>query len=125
MFCASRECACLARCDGRESSDYAADCREYNRASLPWFEYYAADKKALSGGGHRDTDSAGRRTTDSADSADSASARKSPFSKIKSIVQIGKETGEVVLPENSSVNPMRVVGVRAGLDKNQVREGAL
>jgi hypothetical protein len=70
---------------------------EYTRAGLPWFEYYDADRRALGGG--------------------------TSLRGVKSVVAIGKSKNDVPLPENESVDPAKVVGLRAGLRKGQVREG--
>ena len=70
---------------------------EYTRAGLPWFEYYAADRKALSGAG--------------------------PLKGMKSIAEMAGEKGDNPLPENASVDPEKVVSLRAGLGRNEVREG--
>jgi hypothetical protein len=71
---------------------------EYTRAGLPWFEHYASDVRALS--------------------------RGKAFGGMKSVAQLGEEKGEVPLAENVSVEVGKVVRLRAGLGKNQVREGA-
>lgn len=70
---------------------------EYTRAGLPWFDYYAADRAALEG------------------------ARK--LRKVRSVAALGKEKGEVPLPENASVTPEHVVALRERLGPEQVREG--
>lgn len=70
---------------------------EYTRAGLPWFEYYGADRGALEGG--------------------------VPFRGVKSVSELGKAKGDVPLPENESVDPVNVVKLRAGLRKDEVREG--
>lgn len=70
---------------------------EYTRAGLPWFDYYAADQKALAG-----------------------AAR---LSGLKSVAEIGQEKGDVPLPENEPVDPTNVVALRSGLGEDQVREG--
>jgi hypothetical protein len=70
---------------------------EYTRAGLPWFDYYDADRRALEGG--------------------------APLRGVKSVVEIGKETGDVPLPENEGVEPGTVVKLRAGLGADEVREG--
>jgi hypothetical protein len=44
--------------------------------------------------------------------------------KLKSLAEMSKEKGEVVLPENESVDPKNIVKLRAGLAKDQVREGS-
>lgn len=66
---------------------------EYTRAGLPWFEWYG-EQPALSGGG--------------------------PLRTLKSIFKLGKEKGDVPLPENTPVEPGRIVP----LGKGVVREGA-
>ena len=71
---------------------------EYTRAGLPWFEYYASDLRALAGGER--------------------------FGGMKSVAQLGKQKGDVPLPENTPVEPGNVIRLRAGLRKDQVREGA-
>ncbi len=69
---------------------------EYSRAGLPWFDYYS-DGKALQG--------------------------SSKLAKLKSVLTLGKEKGDVPLPENESLSPDHVVQLRKGLKKGQVREG--
>ena len=46
------------------------------------------------------------------------------LSQLKSVMQMGKHKGDVPLPENHSVEPKKVVQLRKGLKKGQVREGA-
>jgi hypothetical protein len=70
---------------------------EYTRAGLPWFEYYDADRRALEGG--------------------------DALRRVKSIVELGREKGDVPLPENETVDPTNVVRLRAGLKQDEVREG--
>ncbi len=70
---------------------------EYTRAGLPWFEYYAADLEGVDGSG--------------------------VLSKLKSVVTLGKEKGDVPLPENEPVSALNVVQLRSGLRPEQVREG--
>lgn len=72
--------------------------KEYTDAGLPWFEYYGGDATALSGGG--------------------------PLQKLKSILRLAKAKGDVPLPENEPIAPELVVKLRAGLTKDQVREGS-
>ena len=70
---------------------------EYTRAGLPWFEYYAERQTAVDG---------------------------SPVLRgLKSILGLGREKGDVPLPENEPVAPTNVVELRQGLRKDQVREG--
>lgn len=71
---------------------------EYNRAGLPWFEYYGADRRTLEGA--------------------------TKFKNLKSVVEIGEEKGESPIPENESVTPKQVVELREELGEDQVREGA-
>ncbi|HEX8212302.1 MAG TPA: hypothetical protein VF584_19155 [Longimicrobium sp.] len=66
---------------------------EYTRAGLPWFAWYG-EQPALPGGG--------------------------PLRALKSIFKLGKEKGDVPLPENSSVEPGHIVPLGKGI----VREGA-
>jgi hypothetical protein len=70
---------------------------EYERAGLPWFEYLAADLEALEG------------------------AEK--LAGLKSVAELGKEKGDVPLPENASVTPEHIVELRSGMKPGQVREG--
>ncbi len=70
--------------------------REYAQAGLPWFEHYG-EGKALEGSG--------------------------VLKGLKSVLQMGKEKGDVPLPENQSVDPTHVVHLREGLARDQVREG--
>jgi hypothetical protein len=72
--------------------------KEYNKHGLPWFDYYADGETAVSG--------------------------SDLLSKLKSVVTLGKEKGDVPLPENESLQPHRVVELRRGLKKDQVREGS-
>jgi hypothetical protein len=72
--------------------------KEYNRAGLPWFEYYDDRLTAVKGSGL--------------------------LNKLKSIAKMGAEKDEVPLPENESVTPEKVVKLRKNLAKDQVREGA-
>lgn len=70
--------------------------REYARAGLPWFDYYDDDGTAVGG--------------------------SNILSKLKSVVKIGEEKGDVPLPENQSVHIDNVIALRKGLTKEQVRE---
>jgi hypothetical protein len=70
----------------------------YTRAGLPWFDYYDADRRALEGANRLGT--------------------------LKSVAALGKEKGEVPLPENASVEPQKVVKLRARASEAEVREGA-
>ncbi len=69
---------------------------EYTEAGLPWFDYYS-DAAALEG--------------------------SKKLGGMKSVAEMGKDKGDVPLPENTSVTPGNVVQLRAKLKKGQVREG--
>ncbi len=66
---------------------------EYTRAGLPWFMWYG-EGKAVSGGGR--------------------------LKALKSVFNLGKEKAEVPLPENTSVEPGRIIPLGNGV----VREGS-
>jgi hypothetical protein len=70
---------------------------EYNRAGLPWFEYYGADQTALAGGDR--------------------------LKHVHSMAQVGKAKGDVPLPENESLQPGYVVGLHAPRRGDEVRSG--
>ena len=72
--------------------------KSYAKAGIPWFDYYDDKGTAVPG--------------------------SDALSRLKSIMQMGKHKGEVPLPENHSVKPEKVVQLRKGLKKGQVREGA-
>jgi hypothetical protein len=71
--------------------------KQYNRAGLPWFDYYDDSAKALKGA--------------------------EILKELKSVVEMGKQKGDVPLPENESVEAGRVIQLRRALRKDQVREG--
>ena len=73
--------------------------REYEQHGLPWFEYYDDTSSAVPG--------------------------SKVLAKLKSVATLGKEKGDVPLPENQSVSPDKIVQLRKGLKKGQVREGEL
>lgn len=82
---------------GKEPPTTPPTAREYNRAGLPWYDYYGDGAPAVQG--------------------------SKLLSSIKSIFQLGKDKGDVPLPENESVDPKKVVALREGLAPGQVREG--
>jgi hypothetical protein len=43
---------------------------------------------------------------------------------LRSLLHLGKEKGEIPLPENATADPAQVIYPRRGLVENQVREGA-
>ena len=69
---------------------------EYTRAGLPWFDWYDDKNQALNGA--------------------------APLAGMKSVAQLGKEKGDVPLPENQSVSPENIITLRADLKPGQVRE---
>lgn len=68
---------------------------EYDRAGLPWFEYYS-ERPAVEGG--------------------------EKLRELKSVREKGEEKGDVPLPENEPVEEKKVVRLREGLRRHQVRE---
>jgi hypothetical protein len=70
---------------------------DYDRRGLPWFDYYDGDASALAGPGL--------------------------LQRLKSVVQLGKEKGDVPLPENESTPADKVITLRKGMQPGQVREG--
>jgi hypothetical protein len=82
---------------GEEPPTVPPTAKEYNKHGLPWFDYYADGETALSG--------------------------SEVLSKLKSVFTLGKEKGDIPLPENQPVHPKTIVELRKGLKKGQVREG--
>jgi hypothetical protein len=83
---------------GQAPPTTAPTAREYTRAGLPWFDYYAEDEEPLHGSNLLD--------------------------KVKSVFQLGSEKDDVPLPENDSVVVEQTVELRRHMKKDQVREGA-
>jgi hypothetical protein len=81
---------------GEEPPTVPPTAAEYTRHGLPWFDYYGSDREALDGG--------------------------RGFGAMKSVREIGEETGRRPLPENESVKPGRVVRLRRGPGRDRVRE---
>ena len=71
--------------------------KEYTRHGLPWFDYYSDNSTPLKGSGI--------------------------LKGLKSVVQMGKDKKDNPLPENESVIPDKIVELRKGLKKGEVREG--
>jgi hypothetical protein len=71
--------------------------KEYTEEGLPWFDYYDETTQPLKG--------------------------SKVLDGLKSVVQKGKEKGDVPLSENTPVTNEYVIKLRAGLKKHQVREG--
>lgn len=82
---------------GHEPPTVPPTAREYSKAGLPWFEYYADGAKALDG--------------------------SKVLERLKSVVQMGKKKGDVPLPENEPVDEPKIVELRKGLGKDEVRIG--
>jgi hypothetical protein len=70
---------------------------EYTRHGQPWFDYYDERQTAVGGSG--------------------------VLNALKSVLQMGRDKGEVPLPENTSTDPSHVVHLRSGLREHEVREG--
>jgi len=71
---------------------------QYNRAGLPWFEYYDSDLNALDGSGK--------------------------IKRLKSVADLSKEKKETVLPENAPVVQTKTIVLKGGVRRNIVREGS-
>jgi len=71
---------------------------EYTDAGLPWFDLYDEHQPAIEG--------------------------SEDLRSMKSVAEMGKEKGEMPLPENTSVSPDSILALRHGLKKGQVREEA-
>ncbi|MEZ4416132.1 MAG: hypothetical protein R3E10_10255 [Gemmatimonadota bacterium] len=80
---------------GLEPPTVPPTAKEYTKAGLPWFEYYGGDAKAVEG--------------------------SSILSRLLSVATMGKTKGDVPLPENESVDGMKVVEL--GRKGSTVREG--
>ncbi len=76
----------------------APTSKQYTQAGFPWFDYYDDGATAVAGA--------------------------PALAKMKSVAELSKEKGDVVLPENESVTPTNLVVYRKGLKRGQVREGA-
>jgi hypothetical protein len=82
---------------GRQPPTTPPTAKEYAKAGLPWFDYYHDKAQALDG--------------------------SKELAGLKSVAEMGKEKGDVPLPENESVTPEPVVTLRRNLTKDEVREG--
>jgi hypothetical protein len=71
--------------------------KRYTSAGLPWYDYYNAGAEALEGSEILDD--------------------------LRSVIRMGYEKGEYPLPENETARPKRVIRLRRGLSRDQVREG--
>jgi hypothetical protein len=82
---------------GQEPPTVPPTAKEYARAGLPWFDYYDERQSAVDGSGI--------------------------LGRLKSVFALGKEKGDVPLPENEPVVAGPVVELRKGLGADEVREG--
>ena len=82
---------------GQQPPTVPPTAAEYDRHGLPWFDYYDDGAKAVTG--------------------------SKLLKGLKSVVQLGKEKGDVPLPENESTPADKIVEIRKGLKPGQVREG--
>lgn len=82
---------------GQEPPTVPPTAKEYSKAGLPWFEYYAEGAKAVEG--------------------------SKVLEKLKSVVAMGKKKGDVPLPENEPVDEPKIIELRKGLKKDEVRTG--
>jgi hypothetical protein len=83
---------------GEQPPSKPLSAKEYTASGYPWFDYYDADAKALEGA--------------------------QALAGIKSVAAMAKEKRGTSLPDNQSVTTPKIVSLRAGLRKGQVREGA-
>ena len=83
---------------GEEPPTTPPTATEYARAGVPWFEWYDDQHAALNG--------------------------SAELAGLKSVAAMGKKKGDVPLPENETVTPERIIALRRGLTKDQVREFA-
>jgi len=83
---------------GEEPPTTPFTARDYRRSDIPWFDYYAEGETPVEGSGL--------------------------LRKLKSVVTMGKDKGDVPLPDNQSIAPNRVIELRRGLSEGQVREGS-
>ena len=80
---------------GKKSPTVPPTSKTYRQNGLPWFDYYD-ENPALKG--------------------------SKILNKLKSVAQLGKETGRNPLPENASISPGEIHMLRKGLRKNEVRD---
>jgi len=82
---------------GQQPPTVPPTAADYDRHGLPWFEYYDDSRAAI--GGSKD------------------------LAGLKSVAELGEEKGDVPLPENESTPADKVITLRKGLSRDQVREG--
>jgi hypothetical protein len=72
--------------------------KQYSKAGLPWYDFYNDGAGALEG--------------------------SEILAELKSVIRMGYEKGEYPVPENEPAVPKRVIKLRRGLARDQVREGS-
>jgi len=82
---------------GKQPPTVPPTAKEYDRQGLPWFTYYDDSQTAVEGS----KDLAG----------------------LESVADLGKKKGDVPLPENETTTAEKVITLRKGLTRSQVREG--
>jgi hypothetical protein len=82
---------------GEEPPTAPLTSKEYQRTGIPWFDYYDEIAKVVQG--------------------------SSILDRLKSVAKLGQERGDLPLPDNESVQVDKVIHLRKGLKKGQVREG--
>jgi hypothetical protein len=82
---------------GQQPPTVPPTAKEYDSHGLPWFTYYDDSQTAVEGS----EDLAG----------------------LESVSDLGKKKGDVPLPENQSTTADKVIALRKGLTRAQVREG--
>ena len=82
---------------GKEPPTVPPTAKEYDRHGLPWFVYYDDSQTAVSG--------------------------SKDLEGLDSVAKLGKKKGDVPLPENETTTADKIIGLRKGLTRAQVREG--
>lgn len=81
---------------GQRSPSSPPTAKQYTAAGYPWFDYYDAEAKAVSG--------------------------SATLAALKSVFQLGQEKRQSPLPENDSAVAPNMVNLRVNLKPGQVRE---
>ncbi len=82
---------------GQQAPHVPPTAEEYQRAGLPWFDYY--------------------------DDAATAVEGSKALAGLKSVAALGQQKGDAPLPENQSVTPETILQLRREMSPEQVREG--
>jgi len=83
---------------GKEPPTVPVIASDYEKAGLPWFEYYDEQATPLDG--------------------------SKKLAALESVVNMGIEKNDNPLPENETINPKNIVELGKGLRRNQIREGS-